>query len=29
VHVDPTHQSGDTYHRVESHSHDGIPAHSH
>jgi cation diffusion facilitator family transporter len=29
VHVDPTQQSGEIYHRVESHSHDGIPAHSH
>ena len=29
VHVDPTQQSGETYHRVTSHSHDGIPAHSH
>ena len=29
VHVDPTQQSGETYHRVQSHSHDGIPAHSH
>jgi cation diffusion facilitator family transporter len=29
VHVDPTQQSGETYHHVESHSHDGIPAHSH
>jgi cation diffusion facilitator family transporter len=29
VHVDPTYQSGETYHRVESHTHDGIAAHSH
>lgn len=29
VHVDPTQQSGDVHHRVQSHSHDGIPAHSH
>jgi cation diffusion facilitator family transporter len=29
VHVDPTQQSGETYHHVQSHSHDGIPAHSH
>jgi cation diffusion facilitator family transporter len=29
VHVDPAQQAGETYHRVASHSHDGIPAHSH
>ncbi len=29
VHVDPTQQAGETHHRVQSHSHDGIPAHSH
>ena len=29
VHVDPVQQPGETYHRVVSHSHDGIPAHSH
>lgn len=29
VHVDPTQQSGETYHHITSHSHDGIPAHSH
>ena len=29
VHVDPVQQSGETYHRVASHSHDGLPAHSH
>jgi cation diffusion facilitator family transporter len=29
VHVDPAQQSGEIHHRVESHSHDGIPAHSH
>jgi len=29
VHVDPAQQSGETHHRVQSHSHDGIPAHSH
>jgi cation diffusion facilitator family transporter len=29
VHVDPTEQSGERHHRVEKHSHDGLPAHSH
>lgn len=29
VHVDPANQSGDIYHRIPSHSHDGLPAHSH
>ena len=29
IHVDPADQSGERYHRVEQHSHDGLPAHSH
>jgi cation diffusion facilitator family transporter len=29
IHVDPAEQSGERYHRVEEHSHDGLPAHSH
>jgi divalent metal cation (Fe/Co/Zn/Cd) transporter len=29
IHVDPEEKSGETHHRIESHSHDGLPAHSH
>ncbi len=29
VHVDPVSEPGEMYHRVSSHTHDGIPAHSH
>jgi cation diffusion facilitator family transporter len=29
VHVDPLDQSGEHYHRIEQHSHDGLPAHAH
>jgi divalent metal cation (Fe/Co/Zn/Cd) transporter len=29
VHVDPEEKSGERYHRIEKHSHDGLPAHSH
>ncbi len=29
IHVDPASASGEEYHRIESHAHDGIPHHSH
>jgi cation diffusion facilitator family transporter len=29
VHVDPSDASGESYHKTESHTHDGLPAHSH
>lgn len=29
VHVDPAQESGEEYHRVDAHSHDGLPTHSH
>lgn len=29
VHVDPEEKSGEWHHRIENHSHDGLPAHSH
>ena len=29
IHVDPEDKSGEQHHRIESHSHDGLPAHSH
>jgi cation diffusion facilitator family transporter len=29
THVDPADQSGEAYHRVEEHAHDGLPVHSH
>jgi cation diffusion facilitator family transporter len=29
VHVDPEEKSGEQYHRIEQHTHDGLPAHSH
>jgi cation diffusion facilitator family transporter len=29
IHVDPEEKSGDRYHRIEGHSHDGLPVHSH
>jgi cation diffusion facilitator family transporter len=29
VHVDPLDQSGEHHHRIEQHSHDGLPAHAH
>src|SRR5262245_21492825 len=29
IHVDPEEKSGERYHRIELHSHDGLPAHSH
>jgi cation diffusion facilitator family transporter len=29
IHVDPADQSGESYHRIGEHAHDGLPAHSH
>jgi len=29
VHVDPTEEAGEGFHRVTEHTHDGLPAHSH
>jgi divalent metal cation (Fe/Co/Zn/Cd) transporter len=29
VHVDPAQESGEEHHRVASHTHDGLPTHSH
>jgi cation diffusion facilitator family transporter len=29
IHVDPEEKSGEQYHRIEQHSHDGLPVHSH
>ena len=29
IHVDPEEKSGEQYHRIEPHSHDGLPVHSH
>ena len=29
IHVDPEEKSGERHHRIERHSHDGLPAHSH
>jgi divalent metal cation (Fe/Co/Zn/Cd) transporter len=29
IHVDPAEQSGERHHRIEGHSHDGLPAHTH
>ena len=29
IHVDPEEKSGERYHRIEQHIHDGLPAHSH
>ncbi len=29
IHVDPADEAGERYHRVEQHSHDGLPVHSH
>ncbi|MDA0746586.1 MAG: cation diffusion facilitator family transporter [bacterium] len=29
IHVDPTEEAGETYHRISEHSHDGLPVHSH
>ncbi len=29
IHVDPANESGERYHRVTAHAHDGLPVHSH
>jgi cation diffusion facilitator family transporter len=29
VHVDPVTESGETFHHIESHAHDGLPVHAH
>jgi divalent metal cation (Fe/Co/Zn/Cd) transporter len=29
VHVDPATQSGETFHGIDGHTHDGLPIHSH
>lgn len=29
IHVDPVQESGEVHHRVNAHSHDGLPIHSH
>jgi divalent metal cation (Fe/Co/Zn/Cd) transporter len=29
VHVDPAQESGEEYHRIAAHSHDGLSTHSH
>jgi cation diffusion facilitator family transporter len=29
VHVDPSTESGETFHHIESHAHDGLPIHAH
>jgi len=29
VHIDPVQEAGEEHHRVDSHSHDGLPVHSH
>ena len=29
IHVDPEEKSGEGHHRIETHTHDGLPAHSH
>jgi cation diffusion facilitator family transporter len=29
IHVDPAGKSGEAYHRIEQHAHDGLPVHSH
>jgi hypothetical protein len=29
LHVDPATESGETFHRIGSHAHDGLPLHSH
>jgi cation diffusion facilitator family transporter len=29
IHVDPVEQSGEVHHRIEEHTHDGLPLHSH
>jgi divalent metal cation (Fe/Co/Zn/Cd) transporter len=29
IHIDPANASGERYHRIEDHQHDGSPVHSH
>lgn len=29
IHMDPENSSGETYHQISEHSHEGLPAHSH
>ena len=29
IHVDPTQEAGEKHYRIASHSHDGLPVHSH
>ncbi len=29
IHVDPIDEAGDVYHKIENHTHDGLPVHSH
>ena len=29
VHVDPVEEAGEEFHRIDEHSHDDLPAHSH
>jgi len=29
IHVDPAHEAGEDFHRIEQHTHDALPAHSH
>ena len=29
IHIDPADESGEAYHRIEDHQHDGLPVHSH
>jgi hypothetical protein len=29
VHVDPMDEAGEHYHQIPTHTHDGLPAHSH
>jgi hypothetical protein len=29
IHVDPQEESGERFHRIEEHVHDGLPRHSH
>jgi hypothetical protein len=29
VHVDPSTESGETFHDIKSHAHDGLPVHTH
>jgi cation diffusion facilitator family transporter len=29
IHIDPLHESGEEFHRIHEHTHDGLPVHSH